>query len=75
MSAVISNPECALDPHNYRTEPILGEVNYAGGSESRNRFADVAFLMNTLSTLIGIAGFERDGSSADATGDTSLRRG
>jgi hypothetical protein len=75
ISAVISNAECALDPHNYRTEPILGEVNHVGGSESRNRFADVAFLMNTLSTLIGIAAFKRDGSSANATGDTSLRRG
>jgi len=74
-SIVIGYAEWALDPHNYRTEPILREVNYTGRSKSRNGLTDVAFLMNALSALIGMAGFERDGSSADAAGDTSLRRG
>jgi hypothetical protein len=63
---VIGYANCALETHHDRTEPIFGEMNYAGGSESRNRFTDVTFLMDTLSTLIGVAGFERDGFGADA---------
>jgi len=41
-----------------RTEPVLWKVNCAVSSESRNRLADVALLMNSFSALISLAGFE-----------------
>jgi hypothetical protein len=63
-----------LEPHNYRTEPILGELNCAGCPESRNRFPDVAFFMNAGSMLIGLAGFEWEGYCADAADDALSRR-
>jgi len=73
MACGITNAEPELELHNYITEPVLGEVNYVGCSACRNYLTDVALLMNCLSTLIGLAGFEWDGSRADATDDAPLR--
>ena len=61
--------EFALEPHKYRTDPVPGELNRAVCPESRNRFPDVAFFMHASSMLIGLAGFEWEGYSADATND------
>ena len=65
--------ESALEPHKYRTGPVFGYLNRAGRSESRNRFPDVAFFMHACSMLIGLAGFEGEGYSADATNDALSR--
>src|ERR1700676_3500735 len=65
----------ALEANYDRAEPIFREVNDAAYSESRNRFTNVTFLVNALSVLVGTAGFERDGCSADTAEYVSLRRG
>lgn len=56
-----------------RIEPVPGDANFTGCSDARKRFTDVALLMNSFSMLISFAGFEWDGSSADATDDAWLQ--
>ena len=46
FSIVISYAESEVEPHSYRTEPVLEEVNCAASLELRNRLTDVALLMN-----------------------------
>lgn len=70
-----SGAEGAPDPYDYGTEPILGEASYAGRSESRNRFTDVAFFVHTFSMLVRHACFERDGDFTNAADNTSWIRG
>ena len=62
-----------MEPHKYRTDPVPGELNRAVCPESRNRFPDVAFFMHAGSMLVGLAGFEWEGHSADAANDTLSR--
>jgi hypothetical protein len=73
-SAVIDNVGSALEAQKYRTDPVPGEWSRTGWSASGNRFPHVAFFMHACSMLIGLAGFEWEGYSADAANDTLSRR-
>ena len=73
VSTTISHAETVVEPRRYLTEPVLGGGTALSLPESRNRLTDVALLVNGSSMFIGVAGFEGDGSRADAAGDSPLR--
>jgi hypothetical protein len=66
---VIDNVVSALEAHKYRTDPILGELNRAVCPESGDCFMDVALFMHACSMLVGLAGLEWKGHSANAADD------
>src|SRR5579864_6231655 len=75
ISIIIGFAESELEPQQYRAEPVLGEMKCSGGPEFCNRLVDVALLMNSVSALIGVAGFKRDKSRADGADDCDAFRG
>src|SRR5579863_7993187 len=73
-SAVITHAKPERESRPYRTEPVLRAGTALPPPESRNGLTNITLLMDRSPMLVGVAGFEENGFSADAANQASLRR-